>query len=123
MRSQFADYIEIPETLEAYHHLLKLADDSRLRCEYQHKNPGNKRACNFWDDDENMPYAFIVNRKWLTFYFRKYALTRIDRKKLKEDLRGDFGDNFKENPNQGTEYHVKLRCVADVDRLVKYLVW
>ena len=123
MRSQFAGYIEMQETREAYHHLLKLVDDSRLTCKYRYKKPGNKRACNFCDDDGNIPYAFIVNRKWLTFYFRKYALTRTDRKKLEENLRGDFGNDFEGKPNQGTEYHVKLRCVADVDRLVKYLVW
>ena len=120
MRSQFADYIEMPETLEAYRHLLELMKNSGLTCKYRHKNPRNKRACNFYDADGNMPYAFIVNRRWLTFYFRKYALTRTDPKKLEENLREDFGDDFNGNPNQGTEYHVKLRRVADVEKLVKH---
>ena len=128
MRSQFAGYIQMQETREAYHHLLKLVDDSRLTCKYRYKKPDNKksdnkRSCNFCDDDGNIPYAFIVNRRSLTFYFRKYALIRTDRKKLEENLREDFGDDFNGKPNQGTEYHVKLRCVVDVDRLVKYLDW
>ncbi len=124
MRSQFADHIKAPETRKAYHRLLELVDNSKLKCECRWGgNPSNKRSCNFYDDDRNMPYAFIVNRSSLTFYFRKYALTRIDRKKLGANLTRDFGNDFNGTPNQGMEYHVKLRRVADVEKLAKHLDW
>ena len=124
MRSQFADHIKVPETREAYHRLLELVDNSKLKCEYRwNGKPGGKRSCNFYDDARNIPYAFIVNQSWLRFYFRKYTLTRIDRKKLEANLTRDFGNDFDDRPNQRREYHVELRRVADVEKLAKHLDW
>lgn len=120
--SKFADYVTDCQVLKAYFHIIKLINGSELTCEPRHKNPRNKRSCNLYDN-RNMPYAFIVNRKHLTFYFRKYELSSRNRAELRKNLYDDFGKNFNPDPNQRLEYHVELRSIQEVERLTKHLRW
>ena len=110
--SEWAARIGSPATLEAFQLLVGIAACStQYRCNAQWK--GEVRDFRFYDiASGEQPFAFIVNRRWLLFYFRQPAVRSAVHSKNR--LRAEF-DTFGENPRG--EWTVKLTGVGDVRRL------
>ena len=77
-----------------------------------------KRAVSFLDGvlprRDPIPYAFIVNKEWLTFYIRKVAFGSWQPFKHAFDVRFELKSNERES-----EWHVRLACVDDVEFLYR----
>lgn len=110
------NFIQVPETRDAFRFLVGIAATSEKYICSIHWS-GVTRDFIF-ERNGQMPYAFITNRRWLLFYFRAPALNAgvLSRHKLAQD----FVD-FKDNPNQRTEWTVRLRSVEDVRRLLTHI--
>lgn len=110
------DFLEEPAARQAFLYLIGIAAcSSRYSCHIQWK--GEVRDFRFHDMGGEQPFAFITNKRWLLFYFRLPAVrsSTIDRAMLAADF-----DSF--NENAAGEWTVKLRCVGDVDRLLRHVV-
>ncbi len=118
--AEWADYIEAPQAREAFQLLVGIAATSRqYQCSCQRKGPkGPVRDVRFRRNGET-PYAFIINREWLLFYFRAPAVRSNSHSKT--SLARDFGEEFKSDPNGGNEWTVKLHSIDDVQRLMKHV--
>lgn len=86
------------------------------QCQIQWK--GEVRDFRFHDEGGAQEFSFIVNNCWILFYFRPPAV-RSGQYSCK-DLKNLF-DSFAEN--SAREWTVKLRSIADVDRLIRLLGW
>jgi len=110
-----ADWIRSEDARDAFGLLIGRAVSLRdYHCELEQH--ATKRTFKFCDARNNQPFAAIVNRKWLLFYFRlpsqshrKYSSGRIEEA---------FPDVFE---NALGELTIKLRTVGDVQRLWKFL--
>ena len=113
--AEWLDYIEDPAVKLAFLHLLGLAATStRYSCHIQWK--GDVRDFRFHDAGGEQPHSFITNQKWLLFYFRPPALRSGTYSR--DAIAADF-DSFEEN--SAGEWHVKLRSIADVERLMQHV--
>jgi hypothetical protein len=109
-------FIEAPDTRAAFRYLVGLAACStRFNCHIQWK--GDVRDFRFHELAEQ-PLSFITNQRWLLFYFRPPAVA--SGQYSREHLARDF-DSFDENTRG--EWKVKLRSVADVERLSQHIRW
>ncbi len=116
--SDWRKHIQIDEVREAFDYFLERADDSGLyRCKLRLK--GVARDFCFEANGEQ-PFSFITNKKWLLFYFRPPAVNSGAYRKAK--LREDFGEKFKDNPNNATEWTVRLQSRDDVERLLHHIL-
>ena len=114
--SEWEEHISDQQVRDAFHLLVDLAAASprlvlsfrrkgKLKACYLHYRSGGRRA---------LPYAVIVNKSWLKFYFRLPEVRcRRDR------LRRDF-DSFDDGNSLG-EWTVKLRTVNDVRLLLRHV--
>ena len=110
------NFIQVPETRDAFRFLVGAAATSeKYACSIQRS--GATRDFIFKRNGQ-MPYAFITNHRWLLFYFRAPALNAGTLSKHR--LARDFID-FKDNPNQKTEWTVRLRSIEDVKRLLTHI--
>jgi hypothetical protein len=113
--AEWLAHIEAPETREAYCYLVGRAAVLRsLKCHPQHK--GVVRDVRFMDERNEQPFSFIPNKTWLLFYFRAPAVR--SGKYSFQALSGAF-DSAAENDSG--EWTVKLRCIADIQRLFAVL--
>lgn len=109
---EYEAYIEDQQARGAFRLLVDLAASSpRLVLSFKPK--GKLRTCCLHDRSERQPYSFIVNKKWLLFYFRLPEVrSGMDR------LKGEF-DSF--NVNNKGEWTVKLRTEDDVRLLLRHV--
>lgn len=108
-------HIEAQEAREAFCYLVGRAAVLRsLKCHPQRK--GVVRDIRFIDDRNEQPFSFIPNKTWLLFYLRAPAV-RSGKYSFQE--LSDAFDSAGEN-NSG-EWTVKLRSIADVQRLMQLL--
>jgi hypothetical protein len=109
------DYIVDASVKQAFLYLLGLAATStRYSCHIQRK--GEIRDFRFHDAGDEQPHSFITNQHWLLFYFRPPAVR--SGRYSRDAIAADF-DSFEETP--AGEWHVKLRSIADVERLVQHV--
>lgn len=107
----WADHIASVETKDAFRYFVGLAaEDSRYTC-HPHKK-GEVRDFRFADEQGRQPFAFIVNRNSLLFYFRKPA---IQSKQWTKNLLAEHFDSVEENASG--ELTIKLVGIADVQKL------
>ena len=105
-------YIRRPETRDAFRYFIGLAAGlSSLTCYPQAK--GAVFAFRFYIG-KDQPFAFIVNRSSLLFYFRAPA---VRSGKYSFDRLNDAFDSAAEPRSE--EWTVRLQTVADVQRLWK----
>jgi hypothetical protein len=108
---EWVDHITNVETKDALRYFVGLAaEDSRYMC-YPHRK-GEVRDFRFEDDQGHQPFAFIVNKGSLLFYFRKPALQS---RQWPKELLADHFESLHENGSG--ELTIKLRSIADVQRL------
>jgi hypothetical protein len=115
--ADWLNFIEVPETRAAFCYIVGIAASSkRYSCHIQWK--GQVRDFRFHDVSGEQPHAFITNQRWLLFYFRPPAVrsNTYSRDRLAKDF-----DRFWETPKG--EWTVKLRDIADVERLSKHIQW
>jgi hypothetical protein len=108
-------HVETPGAKDAFIYLVGSAATLReLSCHAQFK--GIIRDFRFINAKEEQPFSFIVNRKWLLFYFRAPSVrsgkySRATLLKLFPECR----------ENQRNEWTVRLRSTEDVRSLLRYL--
>lgn len=113
--AEWFDYISDASVKQAFLYFVGLAAASdRFSCHVQWK--GDVRDFRFHDASGEQPHSFITNQHWLLFYFRPPAIQSGGFSR--DALTMDF-DSFEENP--AGEWHIKLRTIADVDRLARHL--
>ena len=116
--ADWAEYIQAPQTLDAYRFLVGIAAASKKYHCYCERH-GNARSFKFSRDAE-IPHSFITTKHWLLFYFRAPAVKKGG-DELRSRLAGDFGDAFCDNPNARNEWTLKLRSICDVKRLLTHV--
>ena len=115
--TEWANFIETPPTRGAFCYIVGVAACSpRFLCHIQWK--GQVRDFRFHEASGDQPFSFITIRRWLLFYFRLPAVR--SGAYLRDLLEKDFR-SFRENP-QG-EWTIKLRNIADFDRLLTHVNW
>ena len=109
-------HIESEHTRDAFHYLIGRASTLKsLTCHPKQK--GVISAFQFIDPGRHeMPFAFIPNKQWLLFYFRAPAVR--SQKYSFASLQAAFDSVAK---NKSGEWTVKLRSIADVQRLWRLL--
>ncbi len=113
--AEWLDFIGAPETSAAFCYLIGIAACSkRYKCHIQWK--GEIRDFRFLDVSGEQPYSFITNQRWLLFYFRPPAVRSNIHSR---DRLAQTFESFEENP--AGEWTVKLRTIADVDRLRQHV--
>ena len=108
---QFVEHIEDRDARDAFRYLVGLAaEDPRFDCHPQQK--GVVLDFRYIDRIGEQPYSLIVNKGSLLLYFRRPALANnLGSKKL-------LTEKFSAvNENTRGELTVKLRSIADVQRL------
>jgi hypothetical protein len=112
------DYIEGDETKDALRYLIGYtAGLSDLICTPQ--MTGTKRDFQLWSDYgvlKGQPFAFLVTKKWLLFYFRSVAVK--SNKYSFQVISETFG--FAAG-TPGGEWTVKLHNIDEVRRLIHIL--
>ena len=114
---EWHDFIQDEDTRKAFRYIIGLAACVRsTSCQIYWK--GEVRAVRLNDKSGARPYSFITNQRWLLFYFRNPAIRSgaHDRGALEK-----LFETFNETPKG--EWTVKLRGIADVERLADYLGW
>ena len=108
---EWSQAIADPDVRDAFRYLVGLcAEQVRFTCHPQWK--GDVRDFRFIDDGNEQPFSFIVNRSWLLFYLRPPAIRR------KLVSRASLAANFDSlNENKAGEFTVKIRSIADAQRL------
>ena len=117
--AEFLDYIKTEKTKDAFLYIVGLsAALTDFDCHPQQKGyRGPVNDFRFYKKgSKEQPFAFIPNKRWLLFYFRKPAVSSGQYSFM--TLQAQF-DSVNEN-NSG-EWTVKLRCIYDVRRLWKVL--
>lgn len=111
---EYEAYIDDQQARGAFRLLVDLtASSSQLVPSFKPK--GKLRTCCLHDRSERQPYSFIVNKKWLLFYFRLPEVrSGMDR------LKRDFG-SF--NVNNKGEWTVRLRSEGEVQLLLRHVDW
>ena len=105
------EYINDEQTRDAYCYIVGLAASLRKHKCYP-RQKGEVRDVRFEGEMEEVPFAFIVNKESLLFYFRLPAV-RSGRYSIdKLEVAFDFV-----NQNPAGEWTVRLRSIADVKRL------
>ena len=108
---QCAQYITDPAARDAFRYFVGLlAEDPDYVCYPSRKGDG--LDFRFEDLHGVQPFAFIVNKGWLLFYFRKPAFLKQQWSEAELALQFDSLDE-----NGKGELTVKLRCMDDVQRL------
>jgi hypothetical protein len=108
-------HVEPPGVKEAFVYLVGSAATLReLSCHAQFK--GVVRDFRFINAKDEQPFSFIVNQKWLLFYFRAPSVqsgsySRADLVKLFPESR----------ENKRKEWTVRLRSTEDVRALLLFL--
>jgi hypothetical protein len=77
---------------------------------------GAVRDFRFYSEDGDQPFAFIVNRDSLLFYFRKPAVASGNYSFT--ELKKSFGSAHK---NPRGEYTIKLNSLVDAQKLKRFL--
>lgn len=108
----FADYIELPGTLAAYHLLVGASAALKdYRCVAKFK--GSVRDFRFYTMSEEQPFSFIINKSSLLFYFRLPAV-KSGRYDIAQ-LSSTFCDV---NENHQGEWTVRVRDVKEAIKLI-----
>ena len=109
--SEWLASIEQAETREAFTYLVGLAAClGGYSCHPQKK--GVVRDFRFLNAQEEQPFAFIINQKWLLFYFRLPAVQ--GRHYSLDQVKAAFDSATVTNTGEWT---VKLQSIQDVKRL------
>lgn len=112
---QHLEYIASESVKDAFIHLVGLAaSDGRFQCFGELK--GVVRDFRFYDAAGQQPFAFIVNRESLLFYFRAPAI-RSGSYRLAE-LEAQFGDV---TANNSGEWTVRIVDLAGAKRVWDYV--
>ncbi len=115
--ADWLDYIASEDTKDAFRYIVGLASTLRdFNCYPQWK--GRVRDFRFYlgNTMDEMPFAFIPNKTWLLFYFRRPA---VDSGNYSwEELTRAFTSTAENNTGEWT---VKLHDVNDVQRLFELL--
>lgn len=112
--AEWLKYIEAQETRDAFVYLVGLSACLReWACHPERK--GEVRDFRFMHGGTEQPFAFIVNKKSLLFYFRAPA-TRSGRYRFEE-----LQAAFEETKQVRDEWTVRLVSIADVQRLWRFL--
>ena len=115
--ANWLNFVEAPHTREAFQYLVGIAASStRFQCHIQWK--GEVRDFRFHESSGEQPLSFITNRHWLLFYFRPPAVR--SKQYSRDSIARDF-DSF--GVNAKSEWMVKLRSIADVQRLSTHVRW
>lgn len=85
-------------------------------CKIQWK--GDVRDFRFHDSGGEQPFSFITNQQWLLFYFRPPAVR--SQAYSKDEISAVF-DSYSEN--KAGEWTVKIRSIADIDRIADFIGW
>lgn len=113
--AEWLAHIEATETQDAFCYLVGRAVVLRsLKCHPQHK--GVVRDVRLMDERNEQLFSFIPNKTWLLFYFRAPA---VRSGKYSFNALSCAFDSAAENNSD--EWTVKLRCIADVQRLFALL--
>ena len=114
---QWSQFIEHDETRAAFHYLVGIgACLENHNCHVRWK--GQVRDFRFYDTVGEQPFSFITNKRWLLFYFRPPA---VRSQAYSKDELSDLFDSFSENT--AGEWTIKIRSIADVDRIADYIGW
>ena len=112
---EFYEYISDPQTRDAFQFFVKVAaTSSKYDCEMGYK--GVVKQLTFKNGRGEIPYAFIIAKKWLNFYFRNHAV-RSGGSQLKQWLQSNFPTDFDGNPNSGNEWTLKIKSIQDIQLL------
>ncbi len=112
---EWLQHVESTGTRDAFMFLVGFAATLReLSCHAQFK--GVVRDFRFIDLQSEQPFSFIVNKKWLLFYFRMPSVR--SRRYDIELLKAAFADV---NVNKRGEWTVKLKDVEQARRLTDIL--
>ena len=113
--SEWLTHIKEPDVKDAFPYIVGAsAALTAYRCYPQKK--GEVRDFRYITDNDEQPFAFILNHAWLLFYFRAPAI-RSGRYSF-TTVQGEFG-SAKELERE--EWTVQLRSIADVQRLWRLL--
>ncbi|MGI9229470.1 MAG: hypothetical protein ACR2P9_06390 [Gammaproteobacteria bacterium] len=127
--AEFRDYISLDSVKCAYDTLIgATAAIPQFLCEpLPHKKPTDKpykRTVNLYSLSQNqLPFAFIINKKHLLFYLRKPAvcskLWKLD------NLKSQFSDVNKSDAKKAEEWQIRVRNRADANNIVEKIlnVW
>lgn len=108
-------HVSEPETRDAFVYLVGFAATLKsLTCHAQFK--GAVRDFRFYASDKQQPFSFIINKKWLLFYFRQPSV-RSGKYSL-ASLRQQF-PSLKVNPRG--EWTVRIASLQEARRLTSTL--
>jgi hypothetical protein len=116
--SDWLSHIVDIETKEAFIHIVGYAACLvKYQCHPQFKGKnGPLRDFRFYDSNNEMPFAFIVNQQWLLFYFRAPAVR--SKQYAFDGIKAVFPSAL---INNGGEWTIKIRSISDVKALIKTL--
>lgn len=115
--AEWVNAISDSQTQGAFHYFVGIAAClPNYKCQIQWK--GEVRDFRFHDEGGAQEFSFIVNKNWILFYFRPPAVS--SGRYVSKDLKNLF-DSFAEN--SAGEWMVRLRSIADVERLIRFLEW
>lgn len=106
------------ETRDAFIYTVGFAaclSDYKCHPQYKGKN-GPLRDFRFYDSNNEMPFAFIINQQWLLFYFRAPAVR--SNQYTFDYIRKVFPSA---QINNGGEWTIKIRSISDVKTLIAIL--
>ena len=113
--NEWLEHVKAPDVKDAFVFLVgSAATMMELTCHAQFK--GVIRDFRFLNTRNEQLFSFIVNRKWLLFYFRPPSV-RSGRYQF-HDVQSRFPDS---NENRRGEWTMRLRSVEDVRKLITYL--
>jgi hypothetical protein len=112
---EFHEYIDNDEVKSAFCYIVGLcAILLEYTCHPTHS--GGKRDFRFTNTEAKIPFALIVTKSWLLFYFRKSS---VDSGNYNFDILRESFESAHEN-NTG-EWTIKLSSIADVNLLWRIL--
>ena len=114
--ARWCDYIDDEQTEDAFSYIVGLAASlQKYKCYPREK--GEVLDFRFEDEANEIPFAFIVNKRSLLFYFRKPAIRsgRYSTDRIEVDF------DLLERDNSAGEWRIRLCSIADVKRLWRIL--
>ena len=112
---QWLAQVESKETKDAFRYMVGAASSLKeLTCHVQYK--GEISDFRFVDTSNQQPFSFIVNKRWLLFYFRAPSVRSGSY--MLEELQ-QFLPTAEENARQ--EWKVRIHNIAEARALLNYL--
>jgi hypothetical protein len=116
-----AKYIDDADIEHAFWYLVAFgAHSQKYDCKiYQAPSGEGKRSFRFHNADKKYPLSFLINRKHLSFYFRKPF---FDERRLSiQSVKDHFGDLAYLSPNSN-EVQIRVESVDGAHRVTEFLM-